>query len=249
MRSVDSISACAFTPRCTRHARGFSLIELLVTLGVMAILLGLLLPVLGRIRNYAEDLRGKTAVREGAILLHAYAGDHRDEFPMWKPQPMGDSTKFWYVPLVEQGYLRSAMDLDPVAVKARGYVPISMTSAALVAPAYMTAGKTLPLDRTPVDVQHMSEVRFPSDKGILVKHRASRPPVPPPNQTGDNDVPWCCVSTQMRSAVAMADTSVSFGPWMDFVPNGVVVTENWVGYPVFATWDGVLGRDRATGIK
>ncbi|MDX2119244.1 MAG: prepilin-type N-terminal cleavage/methylation domain-containing protein [Planctomycetota bacterium] len=223
---------------------GFSLVEVLVSIGVMAILLGLLLPVLGRVRGYVEDLRGKTAVREGAILLHAYAGDHRDEFPLWKQESMGDSTNYWYVPLVKQGYLKTAKELDPVAVKHRGYVPILMTAAGIVAPNHMSPGQTLPLHLTPLAAQKFSDIRYPSDKGILNKLRNSRPPVPPPNQTADNDIAWCCATTIMPSSIAMADTSVAFGKWPDFSPDGTIVYENWVGQPVFSTWFGTLGRDR-----
>ncbi len=60
---------------------GFSLPELLVTIGVMAILFSLLLPALGKARLAATELSCLTRIRELGNLVILYAGEHDDRFP------------------------------------------------------------------------------------------------------------------------------------------------------------------------
>lgn len=60
------------------QALGFTLIELLVVVAVIALLIGLLLPALGRARDAAVTLGCVNKVRQLALAQLSYAGDYDD---------------------------------------------------------------------------------------------------------------------------------------------------------------------------
>lgn len=60
------------------HRSGFTLVELLVTMVIMALLIGLLLPALGAARKTARSAVCLSAQRQIAIGMHTYAGDHKE---------------------------------------------------------------------------------------------------------------------------------------------------------------------------
>lgn len=60
--------------------RGFSLIELLVVIGLIAVLLGLLMPALSHSRRSARALQCKSNLRQLGHALHMYRNDHNGWF-------------------------------------------------------------------------------------------------------------------------------------------------------------------------
>jgi prepilin-type N-terminal cleavage/methylation domain-containing protein/prepilin-type processing-associated H-X9-DG protein len=63
--------------------RGFSLIELLVVIGIVALLLGVLLPVLGLARQTGRAAVCLSNLRQMSLALHGYSDDHNDRFPLF----------------------------------------------------------------------------------------------------------------------------------------------------------------------
>jgi prepilin-type N-terminal cleavage/methylation domain-containing protein len=64
-----------------RHA--FTLIELLVAIAIIAVLIGLLLPALGRARDNARTTKCAANLRSIGSAFTMYAADRRGNFPHW----------------------------------------------------------------------------------------------------------------------------------------------------------------------
>ncbi len=62
-----------------RHrARGFTIIELLVVIAIIALLIGILLPAVGKARDNARVSVSKSNLRELGVAMHSYAADWQD---------------------------------------------------------------------------------------------------------------------------------------------------------------------------
>ena len=66
----------------TRQRRGFTLVELLVVISIIALLIGLLLPALGRARRTALQIRDSTKVRTLHTGCVAWAQDNSERYPI-----------------------------------------------------------------------------------------------------------------------------------------------------------------------
>jgi len=60
---------------------GFTLVELLVVIGVLALLLGVLVPALGQARRAARSMVGAGRQREVVMAANLYAADHESWYP------------------------------------------------------------------------------------------------------------------------------------------------------------------------
>ena len=83
---------CAISSRRRTCMPGFTLVELLVVLGIIAVLVALLMPVLAGGRRHAQRVQCASNLRQIAAAIIAYGGDNRGRFPTssrWHdtPQP------------------------------------------------------------------------------------------------------------------------------------------------------------------
>ncbi|MEM6854185.1 MAG: prepilin-type N-terminal cleavage/methylation domain-containing protein [Planctomycetota bacterium] len=65
----------------TPRRRGFSLIELLVVIGIIALLIGILLPVVARVRDSAKAAVCMSNMRQLALATTGYLNDNQYTFP------------------------------------------------------------------------------------------------------------------------------------------------------------------------
>lgn len=88
--------------------RAFTLIELLVVISIIALLMGILLPVMGRARLQAKVVAVNAELREIGMALEAYSFDNDEKYPPTRVDCMLGG-HFYQLPveLVESGYLPS----------------------------------------------------------------------------------------------------------------------------------------------
>jgi prepilin-type N-terminal cleavage/methylation domain-containing protein len=66
----------------SRARRGFTLVELLVVIGIIAVLISILLPTLNRARESAKRTQCLSNLRQVAVLLNMYANSNRQQIPV-----------------------------------------------------------------------------------------------------------------------------------------------------------------------
>jgi prepilin-type N-terminal cleavage/methylation domain-containing protein/prepilin-type processing-associated H-X9-DG protein len=68
-------------PRNWSSRRAFTLVELLVVIGIIAVLIGVLLPVLSRVQERGRNLKCQTNIRQILVAMRGYAEENRGCFP------------------------------------------------------------------------------------------------------------------------------------------------------------------------
>ena len=81
----DGRSWCTRRRRDGSAVRAFTLIELLVVIGIIALLVGVLLPVLAKARESSKRTACLANLRTIAQSIYMYANDNRDYLPNWNP--------------------------------------------------------------------------------------------------------------------------------------------------------------------
>ncbi|MCC7349007.1 MAG: type II secretion system protein [Phycisphaerales bacterium] len=64
-----------------RRIKGFTLVELLVVIGIIALLISMLLPALGKARESAKRAACASNLRQVGLLWQMYANEHKGFFP------------------------------------------------------------------------------------------------------------------------------------------------------------------------
>jgi prepilin-type N-terminal cleavage/methylation domain-containing protein/prepilin-type processing-associated H-X9-DG protein len=109
--------------------RGFTLIELLVVIAIIAILIGLLLPAVQKVREAAAAAKCKNNLKQIGIGLHNYHGA-QNYLPPGDDTRTGYSFQVFILPYIEQDNLYAQMKV-PTATNYTVGVPAAMTPVSM----------------------------------------------------------------------------------------------------------------------
>lgn len=78
--------------RIAQHRLGFTLVELLVVIGIIALLISILLPALNRARGFANSIKCQANLRQIGMAVQLYANANNDSAP-WGQAPWVDGVR------------------------------------------------------------------------------------------------------------------------------------------------------------
>lgn len=243
--------------RSARLAGGFTLVELLIVIVLIALLVSLALPALGRARAAAREHAATQTIRQLNASLALYTHDYAELYPFFATpgKPFGPiefrgfnvggqyfQTQRWYwASAVVPDYFSPRTAIEPVEYAEnlkdmRGYPEWIVASLYHVTSTMFAHPEFWRGDRNAVsldDLRHLrptraAMVRFPAQKGIMAQDLA-----------GGRGTP-----AGLTTAVAAGDASARQVNWKG-LDRSLVVKRPWgaAQVPIASTRDGLAGFD------
>jgi len=96
-------SAKPLAPAAPPKRDGFTLVELLVVIGIIALLMGILLPTVAGTRRQSRSLQCASNIRQLCVAIFEYAADNKGRFPSNLQSPAPGT--FWHYTTSAGGYV------------------------------------------------------------------------------------------------------------------------------------------------
>jgi prepilin-type N-terminal cleavage/methylation domain-containing protein len=158
-----------FSPRDARRA--FTLIELLVVIAIIAVLIGLLLPAVQKVREAANRTKCQNNLKQLGLAMHTYH-DSIGKFPYLRSGG-GQNRHSWamlLLPFIEQGNIYQIMKTPITGVsQTDGFNNMTATDPAIVnaiqaaVTVFICPTRRGPGELTPIDPGNLSVTGQPSD--------------------------------------------------------------------------------------
>src|SRR3954468_7379190 len=96
--------------RLPRPTRGFTLVELLVVIGIIALLISILLPALNKAREQSKTVQCLSNIRQIGMGMQLYQNEWRCIIPAgyWNPAGPEKNVETWASLLVNGKYIKGA---------------------------------------------------------------------------------------------------------------------------------------------
>lgn len=139
-----------------RRNNAFTLVELLVVIGIIAVLIALLLPALGRARESAKDAACMSNLRQIGQGYILYATDNRGWFPVSQYTTNFYGTKAWFRGYYQTEWARQ-QNFSSTSPRAANY---NRPAATFLAGKFVTPGIFFCPNNTPQGANHTDLVYF-----------------------------------------------------------------------------------------
>ncbi len=252
----------------TRRSRapGFTALELIIAITILAILIALSIPAIGHFRESARDAQSISNLRQHAGVFASYTASHDDQWPLLippnqetidlgGPEPRHYFEQFWlwHVFMARDHYDTNSWNqifFDPRSSET-GHTDYHYSQAFVADPLFWNPATRL--DRSQRRSTRVSEVRYPAAKSLLLHHPRIMEFDSIDARTGAEvyrvvPLPWVFLAATDGSSQRTHAWRIAPGY---FSPNGVIPSDgthsrmNFVNQAAPGTWtvDGVRGRD------
>jgi prepilin-type N-terminal cleavage/methylation domain-containing protein/prepilin-type processing-associated H-X9-DG protein len=140
-----------------RKSSGFTLVELLVVIGIIAVLIAVLLPVLGKARIAAQSVTCAAQMRQVGTAMLMYCNEHRGEFPETTHGTSADRS--WIFTMSK--YLSNVDKIRVCPADPRGDQLIAESGTSYTLNEYIAVAKISPFGVVLEDFTNLSKIRRP----------------------------------------------------------------------------------------